>query len=118
VTCLEALRRAERWRIKNGKFGSDESAGWNGFFLVPMEGDMWLVRIADDLGFRHLSISHAQRHLLPSWTILRRMKDAFFGDEVWVAQYLTPRGVKDEPWMLHLWEPIEEKLPTPHEVLV
>jgi hypothetical protein len=120
MTCLERLRRAERWRIKTGKWASEETDGFNGHFLVPMEGELWVCRLSDGWGFRHLSVSNAQNRKLPSWTVMCRLKEAFFGDEDWVVQYFPPKEqyINDCGWCFHLWQPLTENLPTPHFTMV
>lgn len=120
MTTLEKLTRANRWRIKTGKMASDESAGWNGCFLVPLEGHMWHVQISDGQGWRHLSISNAQSRTLPSWTVMCRVKESFYDDAEWVVQFHPPKAeyINDHPYCLHLWSPLDEKLPVPHYTLV
>ena len=120
MTCLEKLVRANRWRIKTGELGSDETAGFNGAFLVPMEGEMWQVILSDGMGWRHLSITNAQRHQMPSWNIMCRVKELFFGDDDWCVQFHPAKEdyINDHPWVLHLWQPLNEKLPTPYVFMV
>jgi hypothetical protein len=119
-TCLEKLSRANRWRIKQGIMASTEVDGWNGAFLVPLEGELWHVIISDQIGWRHLSISNAQKKILPNWTVMCRIKDAFFGDDAWVVQFHVPpeEYVDDHPYCLHLWESIYEPMPHPSIALV
>jgi hypothetical protein len=120
ATCLEKLRRAERWRVKAGQFGSSETDGFNGHFLVPLDGELWFCRISDGWGWRHVSVSNAQRKMLPTWAIMCRVKEAFFSDESWVVQYHPAKTdyVNDHELVLHLWEPLEENLPHPPVILV
>jgi hypothetical protein len=120
MTCLEKLRKAERWRITTGKMASDATYGWNGHFLVPLEGQIWLVRISDEMGWRHLSVSNSQNRKLPDWMVLRRLKEAFYADEEWACQYFPAREeyINDCQWCLHLWSPLNDTLPTPSFVLV
>jgi hypothetical protein len=119
MTALEKLARANRWRIKTGKYASTDTDGFNGHFLVPLEGDIWLVELSDAAGWRRLSIGNAQRKVLPSWTVMCRIKDAFFGDEDWAVQFFPAKThVLDSEWELHLWQPIDSVLPTPLAVLV
>lgn len=120
MTCLEKLCRANRWRIRTGTMASDETHGWNGAFLVPLEGEMWQVIIADGMGWRHLSISNAQRKVLPSWNIMCRIKESFFGDDDWVIQYHPPKDdyIDVHPYVLHLWQPLSEELPKPYSFMV
>jgi hypothetical protein len=79
-----------------------------------------MVRISDGMGWRHLSISNAQKKVLPTWTTMCRIKEAFFGDEDWVCQYHPAKTdyVNDHPFVLHLWMPLNEDLPKPPVVMV
>lgn len=115
MTSLEKLCRANRWRIKIGSFASTEASGWNGHFLVPLDGELWHVIISDGMGWKHLSISNGQRKMLPTWTIMCRAKDLFFGDDEWAVQYHPAKddNVNDHPYCLHLWAPLNEELPKP-----
>lgn len=119
-TCLEKLRAAERWRVKTGQMASSETDGFNGHFLVPMEGELWLVQISDGMGWKHISISNAQKKVLPNWTVMSRMKDAFFADDEWAVQYFPAKEdyINSCEWCLHIWSPLNEQLPVPHYVLV
>jgi hypothetical protein len=120
MTALEKLCRANRWRIRTGAFGTDETAGFNGHFLVPLEGEMWHVIVSDRLGWKHLSVSNAQKKVLPSWTIMCRLKDAFFGDNECAIQYHPAKedNINDHPYCLHLWLSLDEPMPTPPYVFV
>jgi hypothetical protein len=120
MTCTEKLCRANRWRIRTGKNGSDDTAGWNGAFLVPFDGELWHVIISDGGGWRHLSVSNAQKKVLPSWNIMCRLRNAFFSDEDWVCQFHPAKDdyIDDHPFCLHLWQPLDEKLPIPQYVFV
>ena len=129
-TTLEKIVAAERWRIKVGdkrlprlkleEIASTKEDGFNGHFLVPAEGELWFVRLSDGWGWRHASITNAQRKLLPSWNVMCRIKESFWGDDCWVCQLHPPPGenVNDHPFCLHLWQPLEESLPTPPVILV
>jgi hypothetical protein len=133
ATCLEKLSRANRWRIRVGSklslhnpaveafLASEDTAGWNGSFIVPLGGQLWHVRISDGWGWRHLSVTNAQRPTtVPSWEIMCRLKDLFFGDDAWVVQFHPAKEdyVNDHPGCLHLWEPLNETLPKPPVVVV
>jgi hypothetical protein len=115
MTSLEKLCRANRWRVKTGKFASDETAGFNGHFMVPLDGEFWFVRISDGQDWKHLSVSNAQKKVLPSWTTMCRIKESFFGDDEWVCQFHPAKEdyVNDHPFVLHLWMPLNEVLPKP-----
>jgi hypothetical protein len=119
-TRLEKLMRANRWRIKAGQkmpahLASSPEDGWQGWFLVPMEGELWQVCISDGMGFLHLSATNAQKRQLPSWQVMCRLKDAFFADEDWVVMYIPAKDdyVNDDPFVHDLWLPINSELPHP-----
>jgi hypothetical protein len=116
MTCLEKLTRANRWRIRSGEAATDDTAGFNGHFLVPLDGELWFVGLSDGLGWRHLSVYNAQKKLIPSWYTMCRLKDAFFGDLDWVVQFHPGKDdyINDHPGCLHLWQPLDEELPRPH----
>ena len=120
MTSLEKLCRANRWRIKTGSYGSTEVDGFNGAFLVPLEGELWHVIIADGMGFKHLSITNAQKRMLPNWTVLSRVKDAYCGDDEWAVLYFPAKDdyINDHPFCHHLWTPLNEPLPKPMIALV
>ena len=128
MTTLEKLSRANRWRIVAGKGGkelppeiaSTPEDGWNGHFLVPIGGEMWFVRISDGGGWRHLSISNAKRKLMPSWEIMCRVKDLFYGDDEVAVQYHPSKEnyVDIHPYCLHLWQSLDEPMPTPPLIFV
>jgi hypothetical protein len=125
VTSLEKLCRANRWRIRQttdvrSRIASSDSDGWNGVFIVPLEGEFWNVQIADGAGWKHLSVSNAQKKVMPSWNIMARLKDLFFGDDEWAVAYFPARQdyVNDHPFCLHVWAPLNETLPKPPVVLV
>jgi hypothetical protein len=58
----------------------------------------------------HVSFSHADR--TPEWETIKRVKDAFFGDEVEAAVILPKKRhyVNAHPHTHHLWETPDEWL--------
>lgn len=119
-TSLEKLMRANRWRVKQGKYASEDTDGWNGQFLIPMNGNLFLVMISDGLGWKHLSISNAQKRALPSWEDMCRAKDLFFADDEWVVQFHPAKddNINEHPYCLHLWMPLNETMPRPSIIMV
>jgi hypothetical protein len=125
MTGLEKLCRANRWRIRAAnpehpsKLATSDADGWNGHFLVPLEGDIWHIILCDQLGWKHLTISNAQQKVSPSWNIMCRVKELFYADEEWAVQFHPPKeGSQDDPYRLHLWAPLDEVLPVPMMVLI
>jgi hypothetical protein len=99
---------------------SSKEDGWNGSFIVPIDGDMWHIRISDGGGWRHLSISNMQRKVMPTWQIMCRAKELFWGDDELVVQYHPPKSdyINDHPFCLHLWQCLDEPMPAPPWVFV
>jgi hypothetical protein len=120
MTCLEKLSRANRWRIRTGPMGSNDASGWNGAFLVPVNGEIYQVILSDGMGWRHLSVVNAQKKKLPDWTTMCRFKDLFFPDDSWVCEFHPANDdyVNEHPFCLHLWESIDEPMPHPPVVFV
>jgi hypothetical protein len=120
MTSLEKLCRANRWRVRKGQFASDETSGFNGHFIVPLEGEMWHVILSDQLGWKHLSVTNAQKKIMPNWTVMCHLKDAFFGDDECCVQYHPAKEdyIDDCKWCLHLWTPLNEALPKPSIALI
>lgn len=112
--------RANRWRVRKGNYASEDTDGWNGQFLAPIDGEVYLVMISDGGGWKHLSISNAQRKKLPSWETMCRAKDLFFGDDEWCVQFHPAKEdyINDHPFCLHLWMPLNETLPRPSIALI
>lgn len=114
ATCLEKLIRANRWRIKKGTLATADEQGWNGHFLVPLDGSLWMVRLNDEHGWRHLAVTNAQRKTVTPWHVTREMKRLFFADEAWVVEFHPPvKNYIADRWARHLWEPLNEVLPAP-----
>jgi hypothetical protein len=122
MTATEKLARANRWRIRKecGKWSSTDEDGWNGAFLVPVDGEMWQVLLGDGMGWKHLSVTNAQKKQVPPWNVMCRLRDYFFDDDAWVVQFHPPRDayINDHPFVLHLWQSIDAEMPTPLAVMV
>lgn len=94
---------------------SEPKDGWNGAFIIPLEGQMWQVRCSDGMDWKHVSVTNHQVKRLPDWKVMCRIRDLFFADEVWVVQYHPAASdyINDHPFVLHLWQPLREVLPIP-----
>lgn len=117
---LEKLLRANRWRIRTGKYASDDTDGWNGCFLVPVDGEIYHVMISDGGGWKHLSATNAQKKVIPSWNAMCRLKEYFFSDDEWACQFHPAKDdhINDHPYCLHIWMPLDAPLPHPSIALV
>ena len=108
----------EKWRVRDGLRGSDESCGANGGFLIPYDGRTFKVCISDGEGWEHVSISLPSR--CPKWGELAYFKKAFWGSEDTVIQYHPAKSdyVNRHPFCLHLWRPLNADLPKPPLIFV
>lgn len=69
-------------------------------------------------GFEHCSVSMPTR--CPSWEQMCAIKDAFWNDDE-VCMQLHPAKkdyVNNHPYCLHIWKPINEKIPLPPTIMV
>ena len=71
-------------------------------------------------GWEHVSISPFKRSYTPAWDEMRKLKDMFFNDNETVVQYHPAKSeyVNNLPNCLHLWRPINEKMPAPPSIFV
>lgn len=110
------------------KLGSDDSAGNNGFFLIPpsparrrhlqlacqaSDGTHWEYLGYPAPAWEHVSVSTAER--CPTWEEMCLVKDLFWDPDDVVWQVHPPRReyVNCHPYCLHLWRPIGLELPRP-----
>jgi len=96
-----------------------EGVGQDGAWRVTIRNDRYLVIASDGGGWEHVSISH--RAKCPSWEVMCRVKEIFFGDEECVMQLHPPKAdwVNNHKYCLHLWKPINgEVIPRPPAIFV
>ena len=88
--------------------------------------DLWIL-VSVDFGWEHVSVSllakSKEPHLIertPKWDEMQFVKDLFWKDDECVIQFHPAKKdyVNNHPYVLHLWRPIDEKLPTPPKELV
>jgi hypothetical protein len=122
MTSLEKLCRANRWRIRPADaahpsvIASTDADGWNGHFMMPLEGEMWYIVLSDKMGWKRLSIANAQKRQLPSPQVMCHVKELFYGDDEWAVQFYPPKDQHIEsgyPYRLDLWMPLNDHMPTP-----
>ncbi len=72
-----------------------------------------MIRASDGAGWEHVSVSLI--HRVPSWEEMCRVKAIFWDDEDVVIQYHPARSnyVNHNPYVLHLWRPIDDVIPMP-----
>ena len=109
----------EQYRIKTGPMASIGTIGRiNGAFLVPYGKITLRVIASDGLGWEHVSVSLANR--CPTWEEIDYVKNVFWTDDEAVMQLHVPkdRHVNWHPFCLHMWKPLNEKIPLPPKVMV
>lgn len=113
------------YRVRNGQFGTDESAGNNGAFVIPspIRNARQLVVVASDgMDWEHVSIHARVGHAeyTPYWEEMAFIKKLFWDGDEWVLQFHPPADqyVNDHPNVLHLWRPVSVEVPTPPVIMV
>lgn len=112
------MKTPNKYRVKNGYLGSDDSFGNNGFFEVPFRSFKFRVIASDGEGWEHVSVSLPNR--TPNWEEMCFIKDLFWDDTETIVQYHPPKSdyVNNHEHCLHLWKPVDEVLPRPPAILV
>ena len=108
-----------KYRIRSGMAGSDDSAGNNGAFIIPLRhGQTVFVIASDGAGWEHVSVSRKDR--CPTWDEMCQVKALFWGDQDCVVQFHPPRSeyVNNHPNCLHLWRQAGAEFSMPDSILV
>ena len=117
-----SFRVPDRYRVRKGAFGSDETFGNNGAFFVPnphaRNGPPLKIIASDGEGWEHVSVSLPNR--CPTWEEMAAVKRLFWGGEDCVLQYHPPESeyVNNHPFCLHLWRPVGVTIPLPPSLMV
>lgn len=118
-----AFRMPEQYRVRDGKYASDERDGNNGAFRIPLTDHHGIKRYytviaSDGAGWEHVSVSLPNR--TPSWEAMEAMRVLFWGTESTVMQLHVPRSawVNTHSYTLHLWRPVDAEIPLPPSTLV
>ena len=107
-------------REKRGQFGTTPADGFNGLFWIPLNGLQVRCIASDGEGWQHVSVSLVNSNMPPSWSIMCQVKELFWSDEDWVVQFHPAKSeyVNQHHGCLHLWRPLEQKLPIPDSLMV
>ncbi len=102
-------------RIRNGPYGSNESAGLNGAFELTVQCFDLLIIASDGGDWEHVSVSIPGRTKPPPWSVMCTVKDMFWDKNDWVIQYHPAESdyVNCAENCLHLWRPMKAAIPTP-----
>lgn len=113
----------EKGRVRRGEWGSNPGDDYGGFVINGPCGQALKIIASPgdangDVPWEHVSVSLANR--CPNWTEMSYVKDLFFDSEETVMQLHPPRSqwINDHPYCLHLWRPLNEKIPLPPSIAV
>lgn len=99
------------------EYCGENGDGGNGMFKVFVGDKSFFVIASSGGGWEHVSVSpcNKKRKSCPTWEEMCAIKDMFFDSEERVVQYHPPRSeyVNRNPYCLHLWRPVEAKMPFP-----
>lgn len=118
------LHKLDKFRLKDRErefYGCTGDSG-NGVFKVYVGGKSFRVIASNGMGWEHVSVSpgSAQRKCCPTWDEMCAIKDMFFGADECVMQLHPPKAdcVNLHPYCLHLWKPLDDKIPRPPKFCV
>ena len=115
-----ALRTQERYRVKNGQLGSDQSFGANGYFLVPTRDGRCTLSVIISNGelWEHVSVSLKSR--TPTWEEMEYIKRLFWEDNDTVIQLHPPisQYINKCENCLHMWRKIGGVVELPPSFMV
>lgn len=96
--------------------GNDTDDG--GAFKIPFKGRELYVIASHGGGWEHVSVSLTNR--CPNWNEMCFIKDMFFNEEELVVQFHPPKSkyINVNPYVLHLWRPIDHIITMPPEKFV
>ena len=106
-----------------GAWWNQHTIGFNGAFMFAVRGEARAVccLASDGHGWQHVSVSFGRNSSkTPSWEIMCWVKRLFWEPEDIVMQLHPAESqyVNQHPGCLHLWRPLEEKIPLPPAVMV
>jgi hypothetical protein len=109
-------------------YKSDDSYGNNGLFIIPYQKKnilQYRTLASNGLEWEHVSISLSlpNRKMVircPSWEEMCYIKSLFWDEEDCVVQYHPSKDqyVNRHPYVLHLWRPINQKIPIPLKEMI
>ncbi len=98
--------KVEKCRVRTGHYGTDESYGMNGLFIVVVKGLHLKVIASDGGGWDHCSVSMEKNPTrCPTWNEMCAVKELFFKDDETVVQFHPAKSayINQHPYCLHLW---------------
>lgn len=109
----------EKYRLREGSYGSDPSLRMVGAFLIPspLSGTLRILSSGPE-EWEHVSVSQGNR--CPNWPEMCFIKNMFWNEEEIVIQYHPPKSkyINNHPFVLHMWKKKNFKMPLPPMLLV
>jgi len=108
VNDLTSIKKSKYLRIRrisqDGGCGELRMPSWKGSVI-------W----SRGAGWEHISAAPYNHRITPGWDDMCLIKDIFFNAEEWAVQFHPAKSeyVNDLPNCLHLWRPVNGRLPTP-----
>lgn len=95
-----------------------QSGADGGAFKIPFKGKYLHVIASNGLGWEHVSVSLDNR--CPNWNEMCHVKSLFWEDNEVVMQLHVEKEnhINLHPYCLHLWKPIDLKIPLPPNFMV
>jgi len=122
------MKVPESYRLKNHPILASTAAyGNNGFFVIPhfrIFGYELRCQVSDGEGWEHVSVTVAPKGKnatrCPTWEEMCWIKDLFWDKDECVIQYHPAEKdyVSMHHFCLHLWRPIDQKMPVPDPLMV
>jgi len=111
-------QKVERYRVRGGRLGTDETYGPNGHFRIVGPNGRLHVVASNGAGWEHVSVSLKNR--TPTWDEMCFVKGLFWAPDEVVIQYhpADSEYVNNHPFCLHMWRPTDSSIPTPPKILV
>lgn len=113
------FRVPNKYRIRTGRIGSDDSIGNAGAFEIKLRHGQTVFAIASDgMGWEHVCVSRRDR--CPTWDEMCQVKAMFWSDEDCVVQFHPPKRdyVNLHEYCLHMWRPVGVEFPQPDSLMV
>jgi len=104
--------------IKRVELRGQRGDNYNGAFITKIDGRGYGIIASNGGGWEHVSVSNG--HHIPSWKVMSTVKDLFFEEWETVMQLHPAKQdyVNDHNNCLHLWRPLNERIPLPPKIFV
>jgi hypothetical protein len=111
-----------RYRVTRGQYGSDNSYGNNGAFIINRGRTTFVIIASDGDFWEHVSVHCVTegKDRTPTWPEMCFVKGIFWDEEDCVIQYHPAKSeyVNMHKHTLHLWRPVGQIIPIPDKIMV